>query len=57
MPKNFCYLSAILSVSDKSGLEVFADRLQKLGYGLIASGGTAKRIRDAGIPVRYIIYI
>nr|XP_039265656.1 bifunctional purine biosynthesis protein ATIC-like [Styela clava] len=43
---------AILSVSNKDGLEKIAGRLNRLGYGLIASGGTAKKIRDAGISVR-----
>ncbi|XP_077997056.1 bifunctional purine biosynthesis protein ATIC-like [Glandiceps talaboti] len=42
---------AILSVSDKQGLVPFAEKLQKLGLKLAASGGTAKAIRDAGIPV------
>jgi phosphoribosylaminoimidazolecarboxamide formyltransferase/IMP cyclohydrolase len=39
-------------VSDKSGLIEFAKNLSALGLDLIASGGTAKAIRDAGIPVR-----
>ncbi|XP_002128652.2 bifunctional purine biosynthesis protein ATIC [Ciona intestinalis] len=43
---------AILSVSNKQGLENFAKRLQDLEIDLIASGGTAKKIRDAGIEVR-----
>ncbi|KAK2160052.1 hypothetical protein LSH36_141g07024 [Paralvinella palmiformis] len=43
---------ALLSVSNKQGLVSFAQRLQKTGLGLVASGGTAKAIRDAGIPVR-----
>uniref|UniRef100_H2Z6A2 Bifunctional purine biosynthesis protein ATIC n=1 Tax=Ciona savignyi TaxID=51511 RepID=H2Z6A2_CIOSA len=43
---------AILSVSNKEGLECFAKRLTNLGIDLIASGGTAKRIREAGIDVR-----
>lgn len=43
---------ALLSVSDKRGLIEFAKNLSALGLDLIASGGTAKAIRDAGIPVR-----
>jgi len=43
---------ALLSVSDKTGLLEFAKRLQKLGLELVASGGTAKAIRDAGLPVK-----
>jgi phosphoribosylaminoimidazolecarboxamide formyltransferase/IMP cyclohydrolase len=32
---------ALLSVSDKSGLEAFATRLAGLGYELVTTGGTA----------------
>ncbi|ESO91937.1 hypothetical protein LOTGIDRAFT_217098 [Lottia gigantea] len=42
---------ALLSVSDKTGLTDFAKKLSESGLRLIASGGTAKAIRDAGIPV------
>lgn len=42
---------ALLSVSDKTGLVEFAQRLHAAGVELLASGGTAKRIADAGIPV------
>ncbi|KAK6634311.1 hypothetical protein RUM44_004922 [Polyplax serrata] len=42
---------ALLSVSDKTGLVDFAKKLNSLGYTLVGSGGTAKAIRDAGIPV------
>ncbi|XP_070549140.1 bifunctional purine biosynthesis protein ATIC-like [Ptychodera flava] len=41
----------LLSVSDKQGLVPFAEKLHKLGLKLIASGGTAKAIRDAGISI------
>uniref|UniRef100_A0A8D2NY75 Bifunctional purine biosynthesis protein ATIC n=1 Tax=Zosterops lateralis melanops TaxID=1220523 RepID=A0A8D2NY75_ZOSLA len=43
---------ALLSVSDKTNLVEFAKSLNALGLGLIASGGTAKSLRDAGLPVR-----
>lgn len=43
---------AILSVSNKEGLVEFAKKLHDLGFSLIASGGTADRIRLAEIPVR-----
>ncbi|MEO7456134.1 MAG: bifunctional phosphoribosylaminoimidazolecarboxamide formyltransferase/IMP cyclohydrolase [Gemmatimonadaceae bacterium] len=43
---------ALLSVSDKSGLLDFAKGLHALGWELISTGGTAKAIRDAGIPVK-----
>ena len=45
---------ALLSVSDKTGLVDFAKGLTNLGWGLISTGGTAKALRDAGIPVREI---
>ncbi|CAG7733420.1 unnamed protein product [Allacma fusca] len=43
---------ALLSVSDKTGLIEFATRLQKAGLELVASGGTAKSLRDANLPVK-----
>uniref|UniRef100_A0A4W6CNI0 Bifunctional purine biosynthesis protein ATIC n=1 Tax=Lates calcarifer TaxID=8187 RepID=A0A4W6CNI0_LATCA len=43
---------ALLSVSDKTGLLDFAKRLVNVGLSLVASGGTAKALRDAGLVVR-----
>lgn len=42
---------ALLSVSDKTGITVLASRLHKLGIELISTGGTARMIRDSGLPV------
>ncbi len=42
---------ALFSVYDKTGLIEFASVLNRLGWRLIASGGTAKVLRDAQIPV------
>ncbi|CAJ0917101.1 unnamed protein product [Ranitomeya imitator] len=42
----------ILRVSDKTGIVEFAQRLSALGLSLVASGGTAKCLRDAGLTVR-----
>jgi AICAR transformylase/IMP cyclohydrolase PurH len=42
---------AILSVYDKSGLVDFARRLAAAGWELVASGGTARAMRDAGLAV------
>ena len=42
---------AILSVHDKTGLIAFARGLHDLGWALIASGGTARSLRDGGLPV------
>jgi phosphoribosylaminoimidazolecarboxamide formyltransferase/IMP cyclohydrolase len=43
--------TAILSVHNKSGLVEFAQGLASLGWTLLASGGTAKLLRDNAIPV------
>ncbi len=42
---------ALLSVSDKTGLVDFAKGLAAAGVELVASGGTAQAIRDAGLAV------
>lgn len=42
---------ALISVSDKTGLAQFAQRLHEAGVELVASGGTARRISEAGVPV------
>lgn len=42
---------AILSVHDKTNLVPFARGLQELGWTLLASGGTARTLRDNRIPV------
>ena len=42
---------ALLSVSDKTGLPDFARGLATLGWTLVASGGSARALRDAGLPV------
>ncbi len=44
--------TALLSVSDKTGLVDFASALAKLGWDLISTGGTAKALRTAGVNVR-----
>ena len=43
--------NALLSVSDKTGLVPFAKTLVEAGVHLISTGGTAKTLRDAGLPV------
>jgi phosphoribosylaminoimidazolecarboxamide formyltransferase/IMP cyclohydrolase len=42
---------AILSVYDKTGLLELAQGLVELNWSLIASGGTARSLRDSGLPV------
>ncbi|XP_003697710.1 bifunctional purine biosynthesis protein PURH [Apis florea] len=43
---------ALLSVSDKTNLLPFAKKLHELGLTLVASGGTAKSLRNAGLPIK-----
>jgi phosphoribosylaminoimidazolecarboxamide formyltransferase/IMP cyclohydrolase len=43
--------TAILSVHDKTGIVEFAKSLADLGWTLLASGGTAKLLRDNGLAV------
>ncbi|KAJ1907454.1 bifunctional phosphoribosylaminoimidazolecarboxamide formyltransferase/IMP cyclohydrolase, partial [Coemansia sp. S17] len=43
---------ALLSVYDKTGLIDLAKNLHELGVELVASGGTSKAIREAGLPVK-----
>ena len=42
---------ALISVSDKAGILDLAQVLNSFGVELLSTGGTAKMIRDAGIPV------
>ena len=42
---------ALLSVSDKTGLADFARRLRAQGVEIVSTGGTAKALREAGVPV------
>lgn len=42
---------ALLSVSDKSGLVPFARALVDAGVELVSTGGTARALREAGMPV------
>src|SRR6266576_3215275 len=45
---------AILSVTDKTGLVDFAQKLAGMGVELISTGGTAKMLRASGISVKEI---
>ena len=45
---------ALLSVSDKTGLVDLGKALAARGVDLVSTGGTAKALRDAGLPVRDI---
>jgi phosphoribosylaminoimidazolecarboxamide formyltransferase/IMP cyclohydrolase len=43
--------TAILSVSDKTGLTEFGRRLAALGISLLSTGGTARLLRESGLEV------
>ena len=45
---------ALISVSDKTGIVVFAHELVELGFELISTGGTYKALDEANIPVKYV---
>lgn len=42
---------ALISLTDKAGIEGFATELAGLGIDLLSTGGTAKKLRDAGLSV------
>jgi phosphoribosylaminoimidazolecarboxamide formyltransferase/IMP cyclohydrolase len=42
---------ALISVSDKTGLVDFAKELHARGVEIVSTGGTARSLKDAGIPV------
>src|ERR1700730_12666332 len=53
MPEHLRPISrAVLSVSDKTGLVEFAQRLASFGIELVSTGGTARALADAGLKVR-----
>ncbi len=45
---------ALISVSDKTGLDEFVKGLAAFGVEILSTGGTAKRIKDLGINVRSV---
>ncbi|MGI9479119.1 MAG: bifunctional phosphoribosylaminoimidazolecarboxamide formyltransferase/IMP cyclohydrolase [Hyphomicrobiaceae bacterium] len=51
MPENIKIERALISVSNKSGLTDFATDLHERGIEILSTGGTAKALQDAGIPV------
>lgn len=44
-------MRALISVSDKRGVVDFARQLQEMGWDIIATGGTMKALRDAGLRI------
>ncbi|MGA2595529.1 MAG: bifunctional phosphoribosylaminoimidazolecarboxamide formyltransferase/IMP cyclohydrolase [Bryobacteraceae bacterium] len=45
---------ALISVTDKTGLEEFTRALDSLGVEIISTGGTARAIHAAGVPVKEV---
>jgi len=45
---------ALISVSDKAGLVEFGQALAAHGIEILSTGGSAKALRDAGIPVKEV---
>jgi phosphoribosylaminoimidazolecarboxamide formyltransferase/IMP cyclohydrolase len=43
---------ALISLTDKSGIEDFAKALTDIGIEILSTGGTAKKMRDNGIAVK-----
>ncbi|MDD4202754.1 MAG: bifunctional phosphoribosylaminoimidazolecarboxamide formyltransferase/IMP cyclohydrolase [Candidatus Omnitrophica bacterium] len=43
---------ALISVSDKTGLDEFVKGLHALGVEILSTGGTAKYIKEIGVPVK-----
>lgn len=43
---------AVLSVSDKTGIVEFGRGLSELGVEILSTGGTARVLREGGVPVR-----
>src|SRR5215212_6489177 len=42
---------ALVSVSDKKGVAGFARRLHEMGFEIVSTGGTARALEEAGVPV------
>ena len=42
---------ALVSVSDKKGVAAFARRLHKMGFEILSTGGTARALDEARVPV------
>jgi len=54
MPDTVSIRRALISVSDKSGLVAFAQALAERGVEILSTGGSAKALRDANIPVKEV---
>src|SRR5438105_6875966 len=45
---------ALISVTDKTGVVEFARELASLGVEIVSTGGTARALQQAGVPVREV---
>lgn len=45
---------ALISVSDKTGVVEFAQRLVRLGVSVLSTGGTYEHLKEAGVPVTQV---
>ena len=45
---------ALISVSDKEGVAAFAEQLHERGVEIVSTGGTARLIQEAGVPVQEV---
>ena len=45
---------ALISVSDKAGLVPFAQALAARGVEILSTGGSARALREAGVPVKEV---
>src|ERR1700751_4287512 len=54
MPDRVAIRRALISVSDKAGLVPFARALAARGVEILSTGGSAKALRDAGVPVKEV---
>ena len=43
---------ALISVSDKTGVVIFAQELETMGWEIVSTGGTATILREAGVKVQ-----
>jgi len=43
---------AVISLTDKAGIEDFARELEAMGVEILSTGGTAKKMRESGIKVK-----
>lgn len=46
--------NALVSVYDKRGVAEFCGELEKLGYGIVSTGGTATHLEENGVKVKKV---